>query len=208
MSTGHLQHPARHPPDLVALHAPLLRFARSRLHNPALAEDAVSATLLAALEKPQSFATASEAVAWMYGVLRHKLVDQMRQQARETPAGDRLPDTDTRCGDWVGAGAWHGSPCPLQEPEAACSQFEFLALVQRCCDRLPTLQRQAFLLRELQGLEPEQICQELGVSAGHLWVLVHRARQRLRTLVQAQWPMVDQTAGADGSAAGLPAPGQ
>lgn len=194
MSTGTPPHTLLHHPDLAALQAPLLRFARSRLRNLELAEDAVSAKLLAALEKPQAFATAAQAVAWTYGVLRHKLVDQMRQQTREAPAGDRLPDADTRSGDWTGAGAWHGSPCPLQEPEVACSQFEFLAMLQRCCDLLPALQRQAFLLRELHGLEPEHICQELGVTAGHLWVLVHRARQRLRTLIQAQWPMLD---GAD-----------
>jgi RNA polymerase sigma-70 factor (ECF subfamily) len=174
-------------PDLAELRSPMLRFARSRLRNTTLAEDAVSETLLAALEKPQAFASPAQGRAWLFGILRHKLVDQIRQQSRETPAGDSLPETDTRNGTWTGAGAWQGASDPLDEPEAACSQREFLALVQRCCDRLPELQRRSFVLREIQDLDPDDICQELGVSKVHLWVLVHRAKRRLRTLLQDQW---------------------
>jgi RNA polymerase sigma-70 factor (TIGR02943 family) len=176
-------------PDLCAWRTALLRFARTRLRNPALAEDAVSETLLAALERPRSFDTAAEGAAWLYGVLRHKLVDQLRQQARETPAGDSLADGAAGGDAWVGEGAWMGYPSPFDAPEDALCQREFLALVQRCCERLPTLQRQAFQLRELLDVEPELVCQQLGITPGHLWVLVHRAKARLRALLRAHWPL-------------------
>jgi hypothetical protein len=79
-------------PDCESLLAPLMRYARSRVRNTALSEDAVSETLLAALESGQSFQTPAQAMAWMYGVLRHKLVDQLRRQGRETPSGDLVSD--------------------------------------------------------------------------------------------------------------------
>ena len=58
-----------------ALRSQLMRFARSQLRNDAWAEDAVSDTLLAALEKPGSFAGQSQLMTWLIGVLKHKLVD-------------------------------------------------------------------------------------------------------------------------------------
>ena len=61
----------------------LLRFARSRLRNAVLAEDAVSETLLAALAKPQAFDNRSQLKTWLIGILKHKLVDQIRRNCRE-----------------------------------------------------------------------------------------------------------------------------
>ena len=64
-----------------ALRPQLMRFARSQLRNAAWAEDAVSDTLLAALEKPQSFAGQSQLKTWLVGILKHKVIDQLRRHA-------------------------------------------------------------------------------------------------------------------------------
>ena len=66
-----------------ALRPQLMRFARSQLRNDAWAEDAVSDTLLAALEKPDAFAGGSQLKTWLVGVLKHKVVDQLRRHTRE-----------------------------------------------------------------------------------------------------------------------------
>lgn len=144
--------------DLSALRTRLLRFAWSRLRNAVLAEDAVSETLLAALETPRSFDTPTEALAWLYGVLRHKLVDQLRQQEREMPAGDRLLEAGAEAdGGLMAGGGWAGGAGPADAPDEIVSQRELLAVVLQCCDLLPRLQGRAFLLRELRGLEPDAI---------------------------------------------------
>ena len=61
----------------------LLRFARLQLRNDTWAEDAVSETLLAALSKPLSFASRSQLKTWLVGILKHKVIDQLRRHARE-----------------------------------------------------------------------------------------------------------------------------
>ncbi len=61
----------------------LLRFARLQLRNDTWAEDAVSETLLAALSKPQSFASRSQLKTWLVGILKHKIIDAIRQRSRE-----------------------------------------------------------------------------------------------------------------------------
>ena len=61
----------------------LLKFALLQLRNVAWADDAVSETVLAALEKPQTFAGQSQLKTWLIGILKHKLVDQIRRNCRE-----------------------------------------------------------------------------------------------------------------------------
>lgn len=164
-----------------ALLTNLMRYAKSRLRNVAQAEDAVSETLLAALESGRSFSTIAQQTAWTYGVLRHKLVDQLRQHGREMPSGDLVADggmADAGCDHPLGA--WPCTSPAYAGPEWACSQRQLVERVVLGCDELPPLHRKAFVMRELQDMDPLLICQALAVTEGHLWVLVHRARMRLR----------------------------
>ena len=174
-------------PDVALLHAQLLRFAKSRLRNEALAEDAVSEAVLAALDARPQFSNPSQARAWMFGVLRHKLVDELRQQGRESPSGDMEPEGDVDEGAWRGAGFWCGGRSVADDPEQSCQQRQLMALLARCCERLPQNQARAFILWEVRGLEAGAICEQLGVKEAHLWVLLHRARQRLRDMLRPHW---------------------
>ena len=61
----------------------LVRFARTRLLNPAHAEDAVQDTLLAAIENIHTFSGGSSLFTWLTGILRHKIVDCVRRSARD-----------------------------------------------------------------------------------------------------------------------------
>lgn len=172
--------------DLAALRTALLRYARHRLHNSALAEDAVSETLLAAFEDRHARPDRVQPTAWLFGILRHKLVDQLRQLGRETPAGDDLPDADSQGPQWFVGGSWAGVSGVPTPPEDVCDHRRFERQVLACCDQLPRLQRQAFVMRELRGDGPDDVCRCLGITEGHLWVLVHRARQRIRAMLVAQ----------------------
>ena len=74
--------------ELETLRPALLKFARLQLRNAAWAEDAVSETLLAALEKPDAFAGRAQPLTWLIGILKHKVIDQIRRQSRETRLAD------------------------------------------------------------------------------------------------------------------------
>jgi RNA polymerase sigma-70 factor (ECF subfamily) len=153
---------------------PLLRYARSRVRNPALAEDAVSATLLAALESGMRFDAPGAGLAWLRGVLRHKLADELRRQQRETPSDDdALGEHDAPWCD--GAAAAHA------DPEHASQQRELVQRMLEGCTRLPARQREALVLKELCERDADEVCRTLDIKPGHLWVLLHRARAHLRT---------------------------
>ena len=72
-------------------------------------------------------------------------------------------------------------------PEAAFGQQQFLQVLEACVERLPPAQGRVFMLREWLGLETDEICKELQITATNLWVLLHRARLRLRECLQLHW---------------------
>lgn len=59
-------------------------------------------------------------------------------------------------------------------------------LIRGCMDGLPVNQREAFVLREVEGLETSEVCKILTVSITNFGVLMHRARARLRECLEAK----------------------
>ncbi len=180
------------PPDfarqLETLRPSLLKYARLQLRNPAWAEDAVSDTLLAALEKPQAFAGTSQLKTWLIGILKHKLVDQIRKNSREmstTASTDDGEDLDDLL--FASDGHWRDSPHDWGDPEAVLRQLDFMKVLEACVEKLPGQQGRLFMMREWLELESEEICKALAITPTNLWVMLHRARLRLRECLQAGW---------------------
>lgn len=170
-----------------ALRPQLLRYARAQLRNDAWAEDAVSETLVAALERPQAFAGQSQLKTWLVGVLKHKLVDQLRRQTREATVLSNEDGEDLDETLFDSTGHWRDAPQDWGDPEAACRQRQFFEVLEACVDHLPPVQGRVFMMREWLELDSAEICKTLGVTTTNLWVLLHRARLRLRECLQARW---------------------
>jgi len=165
----------------------LLRFARTQLRNDAWAEDAVSDTLLAALERPHSFGGQSQLKTWLIGILKHKVVDQLRRHTREATimVGDDGVDLDDAL--FLPDGHWREAPHDWGDPDAACNRRQFFEVLQTCCESLPPVQARVFMMREWLELDSDEICAELAITTSNLWVLLHRSRLRLRDCLQMRW---------------------
>ncbi|MDC8784460.1 sigma-70 family RNA polymerase sigma factor [Roseateles koreensis] len=172
--------------QLQALRPQLLKYAQLQLRNSAWAEDAVSETLLAALEKPQNFGGMSQLKTWLIGVLKHKLVDQIRRNSKEmstTRDDERDLDDDLFLPD----GHWRDMPQDWGDPEHCLRQLDFMRVLEACVEHLPGQQGRLFMMREWLELESEEICKALSISTTNLWVMLHRARLRLRECLQLNW---------------------
>jgi len=172
-----------------ALRPYLLRYATLQLRDAAAAEDAVQETLLAALAGEANFAGRANLRTWLTGILKHKIVDSIRRQARERPAADLQNGVES--GEFDGLfdrrGHWQEAPDAWQQPEGALGQKQFLAALEACLRALPERTARVFMMREHLGLETAEICKELGISATHCWVMLHRARMALRLCLQTNW---------------------
>jgi RNA polymerase sigma-70 factor (ECF subfamily) len=173
--------------EVQGLQPQLLRFARTQLRNDAWAEDAVSDTLLAALEKPQGFGGQSQLKTWLVGILKHKVIDQLRRHTREAAllVGDDGEDLDDAL--FAADGHWREQPQAWGNPEASFGQRQFFEVLEACVDKLPPVQGRVFMMREWLELDTDEVCKELGITPTNLWVLLHRARLRLRECLQAHW---------------------
>ncbi|MDC6165874.1 sigma-70 family RNA polymerase sigma factor [Paucibacter sp. XJ19-41] len=169
-----------------ALRPQLLKYARLQLRNAAWAEDAVSETVLAALEKPQAFAGQSQLKTWLVGILKHKLIDQIRRNCREmsTTAED---GTDLDDELFHPDGHWREAPQDWGDPEQALRQLEFMKVLEACVELLPGQQGRLFMMREWLELDSDEICKALAITPTNLWVMLHRARLRLRDCLQLNW---------------------
>ena len=146
-------------------------------------------TLLAALAGQTGFTGRSSLRTWLTGILKHKIVDTIRRQSRERPASDLEANADTGEFDSLfdRRGHWEVSPQTWEQPEGALGQKQFLAALEACLGALPERTARAFMMREHLGLETAEICKELGISATHCWVMLHRARMALRLCLEKNW---------------------
>lgn len=173
--------------EVQALRPQLLRFARTQLRNEAWAEDAVSETLLAALEKPLSFAGQSQLKTWLVGILKHKVIDQLRRHAREATVLDSDDGADLDELLFKTDGHWREAPKEWGDPEHALRERQFFDVLEACMEHLPGVQGRVFMMREWLDLGSDEICKELAITSTNLWVLLHRARLRLRDCLQQGW---------------------
>jgi RNA polymerase sigma-70 factor (TIGR02943 family) len=180
-------------------HAYLLRFARLQLRNDAWAEDAVSETFVAALAKPQSFGNRSQLKTWLVGILKHKVIDLLRQRSREVSLHDDAGEDGSEELDTLlfkADGHFNTQPADWGNPEQDLSSRQFLQVLEACTEKLPAMQGRVFLMREWLELSCEEICKELNLTSTNLYVQLHRARLRLRECLELHWFSQQQGTGA------------
>lgn len=170
----------------------LFRFAMVKLRDEHLAEDAVQETLLAALQGKKSFTGKSTERTWLVGILKHKIVDLIRKKVREPTlvnvdeplefGQDEITESlfdDT--GHWV-------TPCHnWGSPDKVLDQKKFWEVLTECLKRLPPQLAMLYSLREISGMETEDICKDLNISSTNSWVMLHRARLGLKQCFEIHW---------------------
>ena len=181
------------PEDWVSQHGDyLFRYAMVKLRDEHLAEDAVQETLLAALQGYKNFSGESTEKTWLVGILKHKIVDLIRKKVREPTlinvdepmefsqdevSGSMFDDT----GHWV-------TPCQdWGNPDKVLEQKRFWEVLTACLKRLPPQLAMLYSLREISGMDTEEICKELNITSTNSWVMLHRARLGLKQCFELNW---------------------
>ncbi|MHB1766352.1 MAG: sigma-70 family RNA polymerase sigma factor [Phycisphaerae bacterium] len=161
----------------------LFRYARLRVADRSTSEELVQETFLAALKGREDFKGQCEFSTWLVAILKHKIMDHFRRQERDQM--DTLPEDGAVDGMFSSFGKWKRIPRRWHvEPQDSAMESEVLPAFQRCMEELPEPQRQAFALSVMDEQKSEDICKVLGVSMTNLYVLLHRARLRLRDCLE------------------------
>ncbi|MGD8530599.1 MAG: sigma-70 family RNA polymerase sigma factor [Syntrophobacterales bacterium] len=166
----------------------LFRYALFRIQDGQVAEDLVQETFLAAIRGKESFAGRSSVKTWLFGILKHKIIDHIRKISRERPEENIEAVADLAGKDFDDKGGWKYQPSEwTTNPSLLFQQQEFWQILQTCLSELPPRLNQAFTLRELDGLSAEEVRKILDVSPTNGGVMLHRARMRLRECLEIRW---------------------
>jgi RNA polymerase sigma-70 factor (ECF subfamily) len=177
------------PEEWVDRHGTVLyRYAILRVRAPELAADLVQDTFVEALRVRRSFGGRSSERTWLVGILRHKIIDHLRKSAREPAAMGFDAERGAVGSSFDRKGRWQARvPSWPREPSVELEMREFWDVFHRCLAKLPRSLADAFFLRELDGLDSEQVQRTLGITPASLWKRLHRARSLLRECLESGW---------------------
>ncbi|MBY0573329.1 MAG: sigma-70 family RNA polymerase sigma factor [Undibacterium sp.] len=176
--------------ELDSMRPALLRFSLLQLRDKVHAEDAVQETLLAVLEKPDNFKGQSSLRTYVIAILKFKIIDILRLAGREQqlPCDDEgQADTELMDSLFMKNGHTINIANAWGEPEANLQQQDFFRTLELCLEKLPPQTGRVFMMREWLELSTEEICKELSLTTANLWVILFRARLRLRECLDLHW---------------------
>jgi RNA polymerase sigma-70 factor (ECF subfamily) len=167
----------------------LVRFAQLQLRNAALAEDAVQDALMAVLEKPERFAGQSSLRTYVTGILKFKIIDNLRAASRERQIDCAVDQSEDEALDALFLADGHTRDTPRQwgNPDGTLEQKDFFRVLEVCLEKLPAQGARLFMMREWLELETDDICKELALTPANVWVILYRARLRLRECLDLNW---------------------
>ena len=166
----------------------LLRYAIMRVGDQTRAEDLVQETFLGGFKNQAKYDGKRPIKYWLRGILRHKIVDHFRKSSRETLMEDPEDKEIAESFNYKAFGIPTRTPPSWDfDPVRAFEKEEFLHAFRHCLDRLKDPMRSVFVLKELEGQKTEDICNDLDIAPNHVWVLMHRARLKLKECIQANW---------------------
>ncbi len=173
-------------------HASMIRVARMYVSSAAAAEEVAQEAWLGVIQGLAAFQGRCTLKAWIFAIVVNCARNRGARDQRTVPFSalgedeggpsvdpDRFnPDDHPR---WPGH--WSQPPRPWTDDQLASRQT--LRAITAAVEKLPAAQRAVMTMRDVEGLESEEVCQALGISEGNQRVLLHRARSRVRAVLEA-----------------------
>jgi RNA polymerase sigma-70 factor (ECF subfamily) len=163
---------------------PLLRLAESLVSSRAVAEEVVQETWLGVVRGVGGFEGRASVKTWLFRILVNRARSAGAREFRSMPV-DRGSEPAVPGARFNRAGEW--SAPPVAWTDDVDERLDAKMLAGRIGSVLPTLpdgQRQVFLLRDVEGLGAGDVRHLLGVDDGSQRLLLHRARYRLRGMLE------------------------
>ncbi|CAA9563865.1 MAG: RNA polymerase sigma factor RpoE [uncultured Thermomicrobiales bacterium] len=189
-------------------HASLVRLARVWLRDGAAAEEVAQETWVAVLHGLDRFEGRSRLQSWIFSIL----VNQAKRRAardRRTVSFSALGGDDGDAEGWSvdpdrffgaghpDAGHWN-RPVTVRgdDPEVYLLSNEVSGRVLAAIEDLPANYRAVVTMRDIDGMSAEETCTSLGLTAANQRVLLHRARSRIRQVIEPYLQSPDEVSHA------------
>jgi len=166
-------------------HAKLLAVARSYLKDGE-AEEAVQEAWISAYKAIDNFEGRSSIQTWLIRIVINEAKMRLRKAGREPTVSLSSVDSDAMAGRFKENGSWREPPVrwDFSSPDELLQERNLIDCIEKTLTSLPVNQRCVMELRDMDGLEFEDICNVLDLSASNVRVLLHRARTQLFAMVE------------------------
>src|SRR3954447_22366158 len=169
-------------------YASLKRVARAYVSTDAVAEEVVQETWLAVIDGIDRFAQRSSLKTGLVHIRANKAKPRGVREPRSVPfaslgPADAEPSVPPERFQGEGdawPGHWAVPPRPWEDPERRLQSLEARERLRAAIGALPETQQAVLTLRDVEGLEADEVCTLLDLSAGNQRVILHRARGRVR----------------------------
>jgi len=167
----------------------MLRLARSFVSTPQSAEDVVQDAWLGMLSGLARFEGRSSLRTWTFSILVNRARTRGSREARMLPQPPLVPRGAQTAEDWYLSPGWERSATWSSidaqsrwdsSPETVTLSREALRQLDRALSALPPRQRTVVTMRDVCGMDAEEVCAALNISPVNQRVLLHRARAVLR----------------------------
>jgi RNA polymerase sigma-70 factor, ECF subfamily len=175
-------------------HAPLVRLAMSFVSSRAVAEEVAQETWVGVLKGIDRFEGRSSLRTWIYRILTNTAKTRGQREGRSIPfaslGGEAEPAVDPDrflpADDERWPGHWASFPRRWDDlPEARLLGAETQAVISGAIDALPDSQAAVIRLRDVEGFGSAEVCELLSLSESNQRVLLHRARSKVRSALEA-----------------------
>jgi RNA polymerase sigma-70 factor, ECF subfamily len=143
--------------------------------NPADAEDFTQDAFLQLFRKIHTFHGASAFSTWLHRLTVNIVLMKLRKKTLPVDSIDESAEPDEETGK---------RRPELGGPDLRLNGSIDRVHLQRAVDQLPPGYKQMFILHDVEGYRHEEIARILGCSAGNCKSQLHKARMRLRDLLQ------------------------
>ena len=147
----------------------LWRVAAILCRDQHLAEDAVQATFLSALEAPHDWDASRPLVPWLLGMLGNRVREHRRRAARAPDPARFEPNLERDAARNL-----------VRDPAEVAADREAVATLRQALARLDEPYRATLERHLVHGLAAHEIARELGLSAGAVRMRLHRGFDQLR----------------------------
>jgi len=147
-------------------------YARSMLRDAAAGDDVVQETFIRAQANVEGLREPDKVLGWLLRITHNLCIDALR--ARQSARIDAAADPEL-------------APAARVEPSVQLDleRAEMSACVRDQVDRLPETDRWVILLYDIAGLSHDEIARVLDIEVGAVKVRLHRARKKLRALLES-----------------------
>lgn len=173
----------------------LFNFTISRIADADTAADLVQDTFLSALKAKNSFQGNSSEKTWLTSIIKRKIIDVYRKKSSSKESliedvEEGFSESNFYRAEGPFKGAWKEGQGPNSNsliPDDTIENKELGKILEKCISLLPDKLSSVFIMKMIDESTSEEICKELDITPSNVWVMMHRARLRLRKCIESNW---------------------